>query len=187
METPATPGKPKLQSSELITPLTSESTPIIPFDDGNHTTLTPILQSISISTPRSCKQTSFTNFVLTGETSTRRQEETIRTNFSKTANVFQKMLPDFEDLPRQYADIKSKYRDKPHLNKDQFERIKAEISVKLQIKYNNWWDELSQLELSNNTTNSKIVTSDTEFKHKNLMRNLALCKQLKKCFNLKDP
>lgn len=104
-----------------------------------------------------------------------------------TGKVLIAVLPGMLKKIEEYTTLKEKCKNAPHFQSylEDFKKVSAELSVKIQIVYEKTWNELHNLEkdiLSQKTSRFEAVSD----RLKELKRLLSLCEKLKKPFQLQD-
>ena len=90
-----------------------------------------------------------------------------------TAKVLMKLLPDNEDLIADYTTTKNKYKvSKQKMYLEANRELVAKLTVKLQIKYDDVWKELEDLERASIEKSQSIDLHMEKEQHERLKREL---------------
>ena len=149
------------------TPSSTQSTPA-QKPKASETTLSPIIPSSQIvNFPIHTVTTSFeTELPPTSILAKKRYED-------NTAKVLLKLLPDDEDLIADYTTTKNKYKvSKQKMYLEANRELVAKLTVKLQIKYDDVWKELEDLERASIEKSQSIDLHMEKEQHERLKREL---------------
>lgn len=178
-------GPPKIDGRLFpIFASTPSSTNLTPVHKpkASETTLSPIIPSSPIVNSIHAAATSFETKLPPTSTLTKKKCE------GNTAKVLLKLLPDDENLIADYTTTKNKYKvskQKTYLEANR--ELVAKLTVKLQIKYDDVWKELKDLEKASIEKSQSIDLHVEKEQHERLKRELGFFEKLKKNFFLTDP
>ena len=186
-----TPEKTKSNQIKTSTPLPTTTVMInqstlVSEVSPKHTLFTPELKEMSIETPRRKKKTPLVNFSLFEEKAAIKEKNVkfVPQVSSKTAEVLKEIIPE-SDLPEKYSLMKNKFKTNPNHYKNQMQDLEAQISVKLQVMFNESWERMLVIESSSGSI--EFLNDGNREEYIILKKKVGLCSKLKKAFSFVDP